>query len=152
MKDLIDIPPVWLLIAVAVAWYQAQVLPVGPEAGPFMRGLGGLCVAVGVAAIVAAALEFLRHKTTIIPHQTPQRIIERGIFSVTRNPIYLGDALILLGLVLRWGAWPSILLVPLFVWWIGWHFIRAEEDRMRTVFGGDFLRYERRVPRWIYRI
>lgn len=117
--------------------------------GGFVRGVGGLCVALGVATIVAAALEFLRHKTTIIPHQTPARIIESGIFSLSRNPIYLGDTLVLAGFVLRFGAWPSLVLVPIFVWWIEKRFITPEEDRMRTAFEGDFVRYERNVRRWL---
>lgn len=149
MKDLVDIPPVWLCLALMAAWVQADYAPIGPGSGPLLRGIGGLLVAVGVAIIVAAALEFLRHRTTIIPHQVPAQIIQRGVFALSRNPIYLGDALILTGLILRWGAWPSLGLVPLFVWWIQVHFIAAEEDRMRTAFGGAFVQYERKVRRWI---
>lgn len=150
MKAYVDIPPCWLLLAAALAWWQASYLPIGPSPSVLVRGFGGLFVALGVAVIVAAALEFLRHRTTIIPHQTPMRIIENGVFGISRNPIYLGDAMILLGLILRWGAWPSLILVPLFVWWIERHFVGPEEDRMRQKFGGDFLRYERNVRRWIY--
>ena len=97
---MIDIPPVWLGLALLLAWCQSEYAAVGPEAGAFVRGIGGLSVALGVAIIVAAALEFLRHKTTIIPHRFPSRIIERGVFQLSRNPIYLGDALILFGLIL----------------------------------------------------
>ena len=146
---MIDIPPAWLALAILLAWLQSAFLPVGPAPGGLVRGIGGALIAIGIALMVAAALEFLRHRTTIIPHQTPARIIDSGIFAFTRNPIYLGDALLLLGFVLRVGAWPALILVPLFVWWIERRFITAEEDRMRLTFKGDFLKYERKVRRWI---
>lgn len=149
MTKLVDIPPVWLALAICLVWLQAHYAPVGPAPGRLVMGIGGLFVALGVAVIVAAALEFLRHKTTIIPHQTPARIIERGIFSISRNPIYLGDVLILAGIILRLGAWPSLLGVGIFAWWIQRHFIVPEEDRMRVKFGADFFRYERNVRRWL---
>jgi protein-S-isoprenylcysteine O-methyltransferase Ste14 len=150
MRSMIDIPPVWLLLALVVTWMQSVYLPVGVTlAGPLLRAFGGLLIAIGVGVIVAAALEFFRHKTTIIPHKLPARLITTGIYGSSRNPIYLADALILLGVILRNGAWLSLPVVVLFMWWIQKRFIVPEEDRMRAEFGGEFLRYERSVRRWL---
>ncbi|WP_415920935.1 methyltransferase family protein [Tateyamaria sp. SN6-1] len=150
MKSYVDIPPVWLACAIAVAWLQGRYAPFGLSVDhPVTRGLAGALIGAGLVLIALAAWEFLRARTTIIPHQTPHALITRGVFGVTRNPIYLADALILAGFVLRFDAVVSLVLVPLFVWWIERRFIVAEEDRMRRVFRAKFAQYERKVRRWV---
>jgi protein-S-isoprenylcysteine O-methyltransferase Ste14 len=94
-------------------------------------------------------MEFRRHKTTIVPHETPARLITSGIFKRTRNPIYLGDALILAGLILRWEAVLALPLIPVFVWVIEKRFIEPEENRMRRTFRADFARYCDKTRRWV---
>ncbi|MEO0402506.1 MAG: isoprenylcysteine carboxylmethyltransferase family protein [Pseudomonadota bacterium] len=150
MKSILDIPPVWLMIAVLFAWCQARYFPLGLSVSHgAMDVLAGMMIGAGVILIAAAALAFWRARTTIIPHQTPAHLITTGIFAQTRNPIYLADALILTGLILRFDAVLSLVLVPLFVWWIEKHFIVPEEDRMRHEFRADFARYEHKVRRWV---
>ena len=149
MREMIDIPPVWLMLALLLAWGQSVWLPFGPAPGMLLRTLGWGLIACGVGLVLLAAFAFWRHRTTIIPHQVPERIITAGVFGFSRNPIYLGDALVLAGACCVMGAWPSLVLVFLFVWWISVHFIRAEEDRMRTAFGAEFEGYARKVRRWL---
>jgi protein-S-isoprenylcysteine O-methyltransferase Ste14 len=96
-----------------------------------------------------AAMEFRRYRTTIVPHETPDRLIQTGIFRHTRNPIYLGDALILAGLILRWDAVLALPLVPAFVWSIERRFIIPEENRMRRTFRMEFARYCEKTRRWL---
>ena len=146
-RQMMDIPPVWLALAVACAWGQAWFFPMA--SGPITTTVGGLLVAVGIALIVAAAWEFRRHKTTIIPHLNPDALVTSGVFALSRNPIYLADAVILAGLCLRWGAYPSLLLVPVFVLFIQNRFIRAEEARLRSAFGETFDAYASTVRRWV---
>ncbi len=76
-------------------------------------------------------------------------LITSGIFARTRNPIYLGDALILTGLILIWDAVPSSILIPAFVLLIQTRFILAEESRLRDAFGDEFLRYTASTRRWL---
>ena len=146
----IDTPPVWLAGFVALAWVQAAYWPLGLSlTGPWTGLLGGLLVGAGLLVMVLAFAEFRRHRTTVLPHHTPARMIQSGIFTRTRNPIYLGDALILAGLILRFDAVVSLALVPVFVWVIERRFVIPEENRMRRVFRADFARYERKVRRWL---
>jgi protein-S-isoprenylcysteine O-methyltransferase Ste14 len=146
----IDVPPVWLAAFVAIAWIQSDYFSFGLGfGGAWADFAGGLLVGGGLVLLVIAAVEFRRHKTTIIPHETASALIQSGIFSKTRNPIYLGDVLILAGLILRWDAVPSLALVPIFVWVLEKRFIIPEEDRMRRTFRTDFARYEAKVRRWV---
>ena len=77
------------------------------------------------------------------------RLIQSGIFKRTRNPIYLGDTLILLGLILRWEAVLALPLVPIFLWILEKRFIIPEENRLRRKFRADFARYCQKTRRWI---
>ncbi|MEL6645351.1 MAG: methyltransferase [Pseudomonadota bacterium] len=147
---MIDIPPVWLALFCAAAWVQANHYPLGLTFGAGWADLaGGLLVGGGVLLILMAALEFRRHKTTVIPHMEASALVTSGIFARSRNPIYLADALILTGLILRWDAVLSLPLIPIFVWWIERRFILAEEDRLRRKFRHEFARYENKVRRWV---
>lgn len=140
----IDIPPVWLLAFAVLAWFSRSLfsLPLPTIAGTVLVGLG-------LALMVAAVAEMMRKRTTPIPHMQPNALAQSGIFGFSRNPIYLGDALVLAGLALRWDAPLGLLLVPVFMWVITVRFIRAEEDRLLTAFPDEFPRYTGRVRRWI---
>lgn len=146
----LDLPPIWLAVFIALAWMQSTMLPMGLS---FWQGwadfAGGLCVGAGVLLMMLAFVEFRRHATSVIPHQTPSSMIQSGIFSRTRNPIYLGDVLVLAGLILRWDAVLALPLVPIFVWVIEKRFVIPEEDRMRRVFRAEFAQYASRVRRWV---
>lgn len=147
---MIDIPPVWLALFCAIAWVQADRYPMGLTfGGAWADLLGGLMVGGGILLILMAAFEFRRHKTTVIPHMEASALVTSGVFSRSRNPIYLADALILTGLILRWDAVLSLPLIPIFVWWIERRFILAEEDRLRRKFRHEFARYENKVRRWV---
>jgi len=145
----IDIPPVWLAVFAALAWVQATRLPLW-QPGPAILDLaGGLMVGGGLVLIGLAAHAMMQARTTVIPHRDPDALVTSGIFRRSRNPIYLGDALILTGLMLRWEAWPSLILLPLFVWLITDRFIAPEEARLRDRFGAAFERYAAATRRWI---
>lgn len=145
----IDIPPVWLALFAALAWIQATRLPLWQAGHGATDLIGGLFVGGGIVLIALAAHVMIGARTTVIPHLDPAALVTTGIFRRTRNPIYLGDALILTGLMLRWEAWPALVLVPLFVWVITDRFILPEEGRLRDHFGLPFDRYTETTRRWI---
>jgi len=147
---LIDIPPVWLAGFLLIAWGQPRLFDAGLSIESGVTDfLGGLMVGGGVILMVLALLEFRRHRTTPLPHGQAERLITSGIFKRTRNPIYLGDVLILAGLILRWDAVLALPLVPVFAWIIERRFILAEEKRLRRTFRAAFARYEAEVRRWV---
>lgn len=150
MTRFIDIPPVWLALAVACAWAIGRAEPAGLGLGHVAGGLaGGILVGGGLILIALAIWEMRRMRTTVIPHREADRLVTTGIFRRSRNPIYLGDALILAGLILRFDAVLALPLVPLFLWWIERRFVIPEENRLRRRFRADFARYERATRRWI---
>ena len=146
----IDLPPVWLVGFALLAWLQERYVGFGLSLdGGLTDLLSGVLIGGGILLAVLAVAEFRRHKTTVIPHETPSAIVQSGIYKRSRNPIYLGDVLILAGLVLRFDAVLSLALVPIFVWVLERRFILPEEDRMRRTFRADFARYEQKTRRWV---
>ena len=146
----LDLPPVWLVGFLILAWLQATQYSLGLSfGGAWSDFAGGLLVGGGLLLMLLAFAEFRRHKTTVIPHQTPTHLIQSGIFNRTRNPIYLGDALVLAGLILRWDAVLALPLIPIFIWVIEKRFIIPEEDRMRREFRAEFARYSDKTRRWL---
>ncbi|WP_424967804.1 methyltransferase family protein [Dinoroseobacter sp. S375] len=149
LDQMLDIPPLWLLICALLGWAQAEFLPIGPAGGAVTDLLGGVLVGGGILLILLAALEFRKHSTTIVPHLTPGTLLTEGIFRRTRNPIYLGDVLILTGLMLRWEAWISLPLAAALVYILDQRFARAEEERARAAFGARFDAYCAQTRRWL---
>ena len=150
LRQWIDIPPMWLALCLAIAWAQATWAPMGLSFGGAIADfLGGLLVGGGIVLMGLAFYEMQRMRTTVIPHQEASTLVQSGIFSRSRNPIYLGDAMVLGGMILFWDAVLSLPLIPVFVWWIERHFIIPEEDRLRRKFRTDFARYCQKTRRWI---
>ena len=146
----LDMPPVWLVGALVLAWCQSRLLPLGLGlGGVWMDFLGGLLVGAGLLLLALAIYEMRRQRTTVIPHQEADHLVTTGIFSRSRNPIYVGDALILTGFVLYWDAVLSLILIPIFIWVIETRFIIPEEDGLRRKFRAEFARYCQKTRRWV---
>ena len=144
----LDLPPVWLAGCAALAWGQAQLLPSGGW-GAWAGWLGYALIGLGLLIAVEASYEILRQHTTIIPGRTPSALVEGGVYRISRNPIYLGDAMILAGLSLRWETVVGLFLVPAFMALIQKRFILGEEMRIRAEFGAAYNAYAARVRRWL---
>lgn len=146
----IDIPPVWLVGFSVIAWTQSQLFAYGLNfGGAWADFVGGMCVGAGILLMLLAFYEMRAKRTTVIPHRDAASLVQSGIFSRTRNPIYLGDTLVLVGLILNWNAVLALPLVPIFVWVIERRFIIPEENRLRRKFRAEFARYSQKVRRWV---
>ena len=146
---MIDMPPVWLLLFLGLAYVPVRAFPGAMLQHPVLDLLGGLAVGGGVVLMLLALMEMRRQRTTVVPHMEADTLVTGGVFARSRNPIYLGDALVLAGFVLFWGAWPSVVLVPLFMWVVADRFILPEEARLRARFGQAFEAWAARTRRWI---
>jgi len=146
----IDIPPVWLLAALTLAWQLSITRPFGLSLDfPITQLLGGILIGGGIILMLLAVMEMRKRRTTVIPHREAETLVTSGIFKRTRNPIYVGDALVLAGLALRWDAPLALVLVPIFIWIIERRFIIPEENMLRRKFRADFARYEQKTRRWV---
>lgn len=150
MIKTLDLPPVWLGFFAAAAWSQWQIVPINFFLQLSQLGIAGsILIGCGLMLALLAAVEFRRHRTTIIPHRTPRKILQTGVFAYSRDPIYVADALILTGFILRWDPVLVFLYVPLFIWFIQKRFIEVEERRMAAEFGKKYRNNAKKVRRYV---
>lgn len=119
--------------------------------GPFgaLWGVGLALVALGAALMAVAATTMRRAGATVNPTKPPTALVTHGVFSRSRNPIYLADAVILLGLCLIWQPLAALALVPLFVRTITRRFILREESWLSARAPAEFAAWAARTPRWL---
>jgi len=150
MRNYFDLPPAWLLGGLLLAWLQKTYLPAGLAFGPVWADLvGGLLVGGGAVLAALAVMEFRTHRTTIIPHREPARLITTGIYTRSRNPIYLADVMILAGFILFWDAVLALPLVPALLWVLEKRFVEPEEARLAARFGPEWEAWAERTRRWL---
>ena len=108
-------------------------------------------VIVGQSIAIAGVVEFRRAKTTINPIKasSASSLVTGGIYRYTRNPMYVGMLLTILG----WAAYLSnpltLLFAPAFVLYMNRFQIKPEERVLTTLFGAPYAAYTGRVRRWI---
>jgi protein-S-isoprenylcysteine O-methyltransferase Ste14 len=142
-------PPVYLLAAILAMLLLHRLIPVYQWlAGPWRR-IGWLVIIAGLAIGVATVRLFFRHKTAIRPGQVSTRLMTDGLFRFTRNPIYIGMTIILIGEAILLGSLTPLLAIPAFIWCIQVNIIPVEEAMLTEVFGEEYRQYQQRVRRWI---
>ena len=92
---------------------------------------------------------FKQHATTVKPHLKPSTLITSGPFSVSRHPMYLGMAAVLLGVAVIHGTISGFISPVIYVVIMDMLFISVEEKNLRDVFGARYADYVRKVRRWI---
>ncbi len=145
MKQL-DLPPVWLLGFAVIGGLFGRVLP-------WSLGANGLVgwglIALGLVLMVVAVLQMMGSRTTVIPRRDPEALVSGGVFRLSRNPIYLADAILLAGVYIALDALIALPLVLVFMRVIERRFIRDEEARLARHFGDSFDEYRNRTRRWL---
>jgi len=78
----------------------------------------------------------------------PQRIIDYGPYRYTRNPMYLGHLIFMLGLAITLWSWFALILLAIRAVWFHRRVLH-DEARLETIFGAEYVAYRARVKRWI---
>ena len=144
----LDWPPVWTALGLVLIWVLAQV-PFAPGFGVFGPGLALAFLGLGLWLMLTAFFRMRARGTTVIPHRIPQALVTDSVFAISRNPIYLGDACVLLAATFWANSILGFLVLGGFVWVINDRFITAEEDRLADAFGDQAAEWFARVRRWI---
>ena len=85
----------------------------------------------------------------MIPFKTVSALVTTGVYRFTRNPMYLGMALVLLGCAVTVGASSALIVPPVFMVIIETRFIRPEEGMLQELFPEQFPAYCKQVRRWL---
>jgi protein-S-isoprenylcysteine O-methyltransferase Ste14 len=145
-------PPIIYLAAIAVSIALGLLFPLPWISAPLsdiLFAAGWLLVAAMVALDFSAMRTMARAKTTIMPNKASEHLVTTGAFSITRNPIYLGNTLLMLGVGLITGiAWflPLAIVAAFATQKLA---IEREERHLEARFGKKYRDYAKRVRRWI---
>jgi len=143
------LPPTYLLLAIVAMTAFHFRLPLR-QILPFpWRLLGLLPFLIGLTLNLAADRQFKQQETTVKPFERSTSHITTGVYQISRNPMYLGFVLILLGIGILLGSLSPLLVVPPFGVLLEVVFIRAEERKMAAEFGQAWHIYKEQVRRWI---
>jgi protein-S-isoprenylcysteine O-methyltransferase Ste14 len=118
---------------------------------PAMRALGDALLLAGIALDLWAMFTMWRHKANILPHRAATALVTHGPFAWSRNPIYLGNTMLLVGAGLAF-AIPWFIPIALIAATLTAHFaIAREEAHLNARFGRAWREYRLRVRRWVGR-
>lgn len=148
----LKIPPLVVVVIVAAAmWGLAAALP-----SLAMDFAARLPLAIGLAAagiliVLICGAAFFRTKTSVMPHDPGRAsaLVCTGLYRFSRNPMYLGMLLVLLGWALFLAHPAAALLLPLYVIYMNRFQIIPEERALAAKFGAAFAEYRKRVRRWL---
>ena len=143
-------PPLLIATALIIGWLAGWLHPLpwpGLDDWPARLVGYGLGIA-GIALVAWSAATLARAGTTVRPHRGADRLVTDGPFRWRRNPIYMGDVLILLGIAqLTHNIWFAI-LAPVFALAVFWLAIVPEERHLEERFGQAYVDYKARTRRW----
>jgi len=143
------LPPVYFLGALVLAVALHYVVPLAQVVPRPWDLVGVLLIAIGLVFIVVPARTFKARDTAIKPFEVSSVLVQDAFFSVSRNPMYLGMVLVLVGVAtLLRSATPFVAPVLLAVV-LQTRFIRHEEHALESTFGDDYRSYKKRVRRWL---
>ena len=148
----LKIPPVVVgALAALLMWALGAVAPSGALTIPGTTWLGVGLVCLGAAIMAVGVLTFRASRTTIDPRVPGKatQLVSHGIYRLSRNPMYVGLATILLGWAIQLSNVYALLTLPLFVLYMSRFQIQPEERTMQTLFGDEYTAYTNNVRRWL---
>ncbi|MBN1316880.1 MAG: isoprenylcysteine carboxylmethyltransferase family protein [Anaerolineales bacterium] len=142
-------PTMYLLIAMIIMVALHFIFPLYMLIPPVWNLSGILPVVIGLAINLMADGAFKKANTTVKPFQESNALITSGVFRITRNPMYLGFVLILIGIALLLRSLSPFIVIIVFAILIDQIYIRVEERMLADKFGSEWDAYRQTTRRWI---
>lgn len=144
-----DIPPVYFALAIVWMYLLHSWLPIVDLIDPPLSRFGWVLIIGGIMLAIWAERLFSRAGTGVRPFTPSTALVATGPYRFTRNPMYLGMMLVLLGGFFLAGSIGSFLVIPVFFWLIHTRFVLHEEEHMTAAFGADYEAFKRGTRRYI---
>ncbi|NBC05127.1 MAG: DUF1295 domain-containing protein [Bacteroidetes bacterium] len=144
-------PALQFVIVAALMWWISDSIPDLNYSSITLKWLGISLFSVGVFIGLLGVYEFWKQRTTVDPHK-PEKVssfVDTGVYRFTRNPMYLGLLIGLIGILFYFANPINILPVIGFVLYMNRFQIIPEERVMVNKFREDFSEYKESVRRWI---
>jgi protein-S-isoprenylcysteine O-methyltransferase Ste14 len=142
-------PPLIYLAGLAIGFALEALLPGASLPAAVQWVLGAALVLAGAALLASFNTAFTRKGTAVEPWKPTTAIVTTGPYRLTRNPAYLGMALVYIGIALLAAALWVLVPLPLVLGVIDRAVITREERYLGRKFGREYLDYKASVRRWI---
>lgn len=144
-------PPLFYVLFYLIAVFLQKYFPIHTDM--FNRNfLKVTALILFITALYFAGrslLQFFKTKNTVILIKRATTLQTDRVYSLTRNPMYLGLAIIYIAVTCMIGNWWHIIIFPLLILFIQEYVIKREEKYLELEFGEDYLNYKKKVRRWI---
>ncbi|WKZ35587.1 MAG: isoprenylcysteine carboxylmethyltransferase family protein [Anaerolineales bacterium] len=135
----------FIVTAHLLGWFVR--IPFGVPDG--IETIGFALITIGFLFAVGAFWEFRKAHTTLDPHGSVKTLVTKGVYQITRNPIYLGFLLMVIGFPLNSGLYSGIVVAPFFMVTLNRLVIEKEEAYLEKKFGETYTGYRSSVRRWL---
>ena len=142
-------PPIYFLATIVLIAALHWFLPIATMIDAPYSYFGVLIIGIGFIVVVVPARAFQTHATTIRPFEESDALLIDGFYRITRNPMYLGLVIILIGVAILLGTLAAFIPIPFFAVLIQQQFILKEEVMLAEKFGDQYVEYKQSVRRWI---
>ena len=144
-------PPIVTLVMGAIMWLVAWGVAALSFGMPGRRVIAAALAVAGVAFASMGAASFRRARTTVNPlkPESASSLVMSGVYRISRNPMYVGLSLVLLGWAVLLSNVLAFAIVPVFVLYMNRFQIGPEEVALERVFGEDYNGYRAKVRRWL---
>lgn len=114
----------------------------------FDRNIGIFFIGLGFILIMLGLLTLLISGTTIIPGDKPKKLVKSGVFRFIRNPVYLGDIFLIIGISMYLKTLIGFIFAILFFFVVDKFVIPIEERILEINFKDEYIEYKNKVKRW----
>lgn len=144
-------PPLLTVVSILLIWFASRVLPALNFTFGAAIWVGSTLVICGIALLLWAGVLFKRKKTTVNPFRpkSTKTIVATGPYRFSRNPMYLGMMLTIIGVGLYIGSLSLLPVCIIFMVYINETQIKPEERALAEAFGAEFKDYISNVRRWV---
>jgi len=144
-------PPVVLLFMAGLSWLASCAAPTLSFVLPHRNALVAALLVAGVCVAILGVTSFRRARTTLNPlrPEKSSALVMSGIYRYTRNPMYLGLLLVLVGWSFFLANALAFVFLPVFILYMNRFQIQPEERVLVSLFGQQFTAYQSKVRRWL---
>ena len=144
-------PPLFYVVTFIAAVFIQRKFPIDDSSFhlPAVKILGIVFIVISLFFSVRSLRQFFQSKNSLMTIRPAFSLQKNGIYHITRNPMYVGLAILYLGITCFIGNWWNIILFPLLVVFVQEYIIKHEERYLARRFGQEYLDYRYKVRRWL---
>jgi protein-S-isoprenylcysteine O-methyltransferase Ste14 len=144
-------PPLIYAVFFLLSFLMQKIIPMDNVAlhQTIAKVIGALLVLMYLLFFISALKRFIVSKNTLVTIKPAHSLETSGIYSFSRNPMYLSLVCLYSGLAIFFGNWWTLIFIPALVAVVQLYVIKKEEQYLQHAFGSVYDEYKRKVRRWI---